>query len=267
MQDRLFLNDARIALSISDSPDLLSRGLGKAHLRDVAVEIARYLMSAGAHLLYGGDLRTQGYTEVLCEIAARHHKLNPDNTVSFTNYLAWPTYADWGEDEFSALFKATGRHAEFIFLSPSGAGINILADRTDWPRNWALGLSSMRRVMTSDSDARISLGGAISGYKGRIPGVAEEVSLALEASKPVFLVGGFGGCSRDIAQELNLTEADPVERNWEGRNLFRGLTYRQLNNGLAQSENRRLAETPHTDEIVALILRGFHRLSLGIAAD
>src|SRR5215470_16444954 len=68
-----FLEGWRIAVSISDSPDLASLGLGDRHLRDVMVEVARHLISAGAALVYGGDLRKKGYTELLFEVAARYY--------------------------------------------------------------------------------------------------------------------------------------------------------------------------------------------------
>jgi len=33
-----------------------------------------------------------------------------------------------------------------------------------------------------------------------MPGIAEETYLSLEAQQPVFVLGGFGGCARDIAE-------------------------------------------------------------------
>lgn len=56
--------------------------------------------------------------------------------------------------------------------------------------------------MMSDSDARVVIGGRVEGYKGAMPGIAEEVLLSLKAGKPIFLVGGFGGCTRDLAETL-----------------------------------------------------------------
>jgi SLOG cluster2 len=66
----------------------------------------------------------------------------------------------------------------------------------------------MRRVTTLESVARIVLGGRILGSQGFAPGVLEEawMSLALgprpRVSRPLFVVGGFGGCAQVIAEVL-----------------------------------------------------------------
>jgi len=54
----------------------------------------------------------------------------------------------------------------------------------------------MRRTMTAASDARIVLGGRVDNFKGCMPGIAEEVFIALEKRQPVYVLGGFGGCAR-----------------------------------------------------------------------
>jgi len=57
----------------------------------------------------------------------------------------------------------------------------------------------------------------LEGYRGTIPGIAEEASLSLEAGQPLFLVGGFGGCARDIAETLGLAERWAGSRDaWAG---------------------------------------------------
>jgi hypothetical protein len=44
---------------------------------------------------------------------------------------------------------------------------------------------AMRTRMNDEMDARVVVGGAVAGYLGRYPGVAEETYLALQAGKPV----------------------------------------------------------------------------------
>ena len=51
----------------------------------------------------------------------------------------------------------------------------------------------MRTVMRGDIQARVVLGGRVEGYKGAMPGIAEETCLSLEAGQPIFVLGGFGG--------------------------------------------------------------------------
>ena len=86
----------------------------------------------------------------------------------------------------------------------------------------AEGLTMMRIVMQKETQARIVLGGKVDGYKGRMPGIAEEALLSLQSHQPIFLLGGFGGCTRDIAETIGL--ADPwagSRSHWDGRPLRR----------------------------------------------
>src|SRR6266481_1039098 len=62
------LRNWKVALSISDSPDLENLGLGRVHMEDAFVEIARHLLARGASLLYGGDHRLQGFTQILFDL-------------------------------------------------------------------------------------------------------------------------------------------------------------------------------------------------------
>ncbi|RYD48134.1 MAG: hypothetical protein EOP85_04175, partial [Verrucomicrobiaceae bacterium] len=100
-------------------------------------------------------------------------------------------------------------------------------------QQWSDGLTLMRQLVTSNSAARIVIGGRVSGYKGRMPGIAEEVLISLAAKQPVYLLGGFGGCSRLITDRLGLTESSlSQESGWTLEADFRGVRVEDLNNGL-----------------------------------
>ncbi len=127
--------------------------------------------------------------------------------------------------------------------------------------DWAIGLTAMRHAMLQDTHARIILGGQVDKYKGAMPGIAEEAVLSLRAKQPLFIMGGFGGCAKDITEALNIVESDGMQqRNWRGREEFAGFSYKDLNNGLTELENVVLAQTPHVDQAIAMILRGLFRL-------
>ena len=132
---------------------------------------------------------------------------------------------------------------------------------------WADGLTAMRIVMRGGTAARVAVGGRINGYRGRMPGVAEEVLLSLEARQPVFLIGGFGGCARDIAGTIGLLEqAGEAPRSWNKNELFSRFTPDDLCNGLSREQNAALAGTLHIDQMVELVSRGVRR-NLTQAAD
>ena len=114
--------------------------------------------------------------------------------------------------------------------------------------------------MRGDIRARIVLGGRVVGYRGAMPGIAEETSLSLERGQSVFLLGGFGGCARDIAETLGLAERWTGSRDeWDGRLCFRKYSPDDLHNGLSREENVVLARTPHIQEAVALVSRGLRK--------
>jgi hypothetical protein len=98
-----------------------------------------------------------------------------------------------------------------------------------------------------------------------MPGIGEEALCSLEAGKPLFILGGFGGCARDIAEDLGLVaprQQSPFQ--WAERARFAAFGPERLQNGLTTEENAILARTVHVDEAVTLLLRGlFRRVELG----
>ena len=97
----------------------------------------------------------------------------------------------------------------------------------------------MRQAMRGETDARVVLGGRVEDHRGAMPGIAEEALLSFESDQPLFLVGGFGGCSRDIAETLGLVEAWAGSRPaWPGRQRFKRYSPEHLHNGLSPEENQ-----------------------------
>ena len=262
------LSQKAIGISISGSPDMEALGLAEEHLRDAMAEVARHLLAMGARLVYGGDLRESGFTELLFELVARYRRDADvgDIRPAISNYLAWPVHRSMPPDRVRALSKSLAGLAQFHILSADGGEMALekieLATSAPSVEEWSEGLTAMRQAMTSACDARIVLGGKVSQYMGRLPGVAEEAICSLGAGQPLFVLGGFGGCARDIAQEMGLSAPSPAQRiDWPSRDYFSALNANALSNGLELAENETLARTVHVDEAVTLILRGLFRLS------
>ena len=263
------MTNRAVAISISDSPDLAALGLGEQHLRDAMAEVARYLLVTGARLLYGGDLRASGFTELLFELVERHRPNTGDEDMAkvVTNYLPWPVHMSLSADQLASRAELLGPSASLVCLGRDGAVLPPkrrakLAPKQPSSNDWSRGLTAMRRLMTGLSDARVLLGGRVEAYQGKMPGIAEEALLMIEARKPVFLLGGFGGCARDIAETIGLAQPYQTTRSiaWDGRRRFAGLSADELRNGLTIAENTTLACTVHIDEAIVLLLRGVHRL-------
>lgn len=262
------LSQKAIAIAISESPDMAALGLGPEHLRDAMAEIARHLLAMGARLVYGGDLRANGFTELLFELVARYRRDADvgDARPAVVNYIAWPIVVSRPAAEMRGLVDELAGVAELHFLDPHGGELTP-SSLDDVPRpsvtdrDWAVALSAMRGVLTRVTDARIVLGGRTEGYKGRMPGIAEEALTALEGGQPLFLLGGFGGCARDIAVALKLLPPPSDLPAWTGWDAFGSFDGTALRNGLTVEENATLVRTVHVDEAVALILRGLLRLA------
>jgi SLOG cluster2 len=133
-------------------------------------------------------------------------------------------------------------------------------------------LTSLRREMVRKTKGRILIGGKRHGFQGAFPGLVEEATMALEAKRPLYLAGGFGGITHDIAIALGLDEGQwmprrPDEPPPDPRTVA-GLTRiehvsRQaggVKNGLTVDENSRLAASHRPSDISALISMGLGRL-------
>ena len=272
-----------IGISISDSADMKVLGFGDGHLRDAMTEVATYLLASGDNLAYGGDLRENGFTWTLFELASRYsrqpsvfipHNRDDQDSVGdivatlrrIVHYFAWPVHIRMTNDQLDSLAGEVGNVADLKFLDRGGDPITM-EHRREIPTcdpddvTWAEGLTAMRRTMQGEIDARILLGGPVEDYKGRMPGVAEEALLSLRSGQPVFLLGCFGGCARDIAETLGLADTWSGSRpRWEGRQEFESYGPHNLKNGLSTKENRVLAQSPYIDQWLPLLLRGLRRL-------
>ena len=253
-----------IAVSISESPDMLTLGLSDEHLRDAMVGTARYLLRTGTKLAYGGDLRQHGFSELLFELVARYRAVEKDfeENAGVTNYLAWPVHIRLPFKKVEETAKAPEGPARLICLDIHGKPMT-LEERSKRQQgkpteiDWSRGLTAMRKCMLLNTNARIVLGGRVDGYKGEIPGIAEEALLSLNAKQPLFVIGGYGGCSRDIAVSIGLLKERKLDRrSWPGREKFKRFSTADLNNGLSIEDNCTLARTSHIDQAIVLILRG-----------
>ena len=271
-----------VALSIGDSPDLEKAGWHRAHVDDVFVEFARHLLVAGARLAYGGDLRERGFTSVLFDLVRHHDKAGA--TGRLQSYISWPIHLNLtpeGEAELSpeVCFHRVGPASDLDVRADIHMSPNTPSARYAWARC----LTKMRSEMTHDTDARVAIGGKISGYLGRMPGIVEEVWLDLRAKRPVYLIGAFGGASRVLIDammtgkssalsartqesdpeygammQLHRKSAPPTERvNYPEMVAVLGRAWTSgLDNGLTRKQNEELFFTRDIGRMVSLVLVG-----------
>lgn len=280
------LHGIKIGLSISnpDDSELLDHGISKTHVRDGFVEFARYLLVHGGKLFYGGDLRKDGFTEQLADLVRNYF---PEETQPFHkiyNYQAWPMYLQLTKTEEAALKKVVE-----IKKVDSPQVIDLEKD-TFLPPNskenrviWAKSLTKMREEMNQDIEVRILMGGSLQGYKGKYPGLLEEAYLAMRDEKPLFLLGGFGGCTEALINAIQGKKPIELSRDFQMKDkeysemvkeyntdsandhsidynalleFFEQKGIESLNNGLSEEENLILFKTPYVPEMVSLVLKG-----------
>ncbi|MBC2696753.1 MAG: TIR domain-containing protein [ANME-2 cluster archaeon] len=279
-----------IGISISDPSDeeLIEIGHGSYHLIHLSQDLARHFLARGAKLVYGGDLRENGFTDfIFKEAAALQARLRTDN-IHLKNYLAWPIFK--GNTTAMTEWKAKYRHiAAMEEIEPPSDVFDLIPDKNSFlpPLNtqnsyvWSRCLTEMRNTMINDCEVRICAGGKHSGYKGKIPGVLEEIVIALEKKKPLYLLGGFGGVTASICKSIQtqvmnyeLTEAWQIQNNAGYMDLLsfmdsRGERYKvdykaiedklinaELNNGLSKDDNEKLFNTTFIDEAMHFIFKG-----------
>ena len=120
-------------------------------------------------------------------------------------------------------------------------------------------LSLMREELAELCHLRVCLGGKLSGFSGKIPGIVEEALGALRKSRPVFASAIFGGASRLVARELEGLPADSVDSlSDEARSALAEI--RELSGkvprGLSTEEDKLLWHCTSIEQCVELILRG-----------
>ena len=280
------LHNFNIAISISESDNLIELGLSKECIDDLMVEITRHLLISKAKMVYGGDLRQMGYTELFKDLAFQYgaFEKSRNDVMYFTDFIAWPLYKLIPEDTHDDY-----RHSrvDLKFVDPVefpdiDVSKFLCPDSTDNQYIWAENLTKMREEMEKITSCRIIAGGKTSGFKGKMAGVLEEFIIARRKGHPVYIVGGYGGCAQLLAEVCTgKKSADEFFRIALESSSYSALLdryksignpvdynevkeYAQIeklqDNGLTLDENRTLFNSVNIMEIVSLILKGLKML-------
>jgi len=255
----------------------------------LAQDIARHLLARAVTVLYGGDLRDNGFTQFILDEAEVLANRLDGQSIHVENHLAWPLYL---EDEklvqWRACYSRLMRSCEYGVPDDLKGSVDteqLLQPNS--PQNkyiLARCLTKMRQGSVSASTARICVGGKRAGYTGKMPGVLEEIIIAVEMKKPLYLLGGYGGIVGDFCTSLSSKELSAsLTEKWQEthnkgysqvqteaeqfgynakydaiKDMIMDLTICELsqNAGLSEEDYIRLMESPFNDECVHLILKG-----------
>lgn len=255
-----------LAMSVSNSPDLGRLGLTDTHLRMVLGEVARAVLIADGNLSYGGHLGEDGFTTFLVHECEKYRRRDQP----FTGYVPWSVHRSMTVEDVVEHQRRIGLLGDYVFLDVEGNPIaDPVANRTPGPEDLdpadvVNGLTRMRAYWTDRIDGRLVVGGAREGSQGRMPGIVEEAILTIQADKPLFVAGGFGGAAGDIARTLGM---DPD--NWLGldpaparadlmelANTAAAAGWTPTRNGLTNDQNRQLAISYRASEIASFVVHG-----------
>lgn len=286
------LDGMRIAVSVSDNEDREHLGLSIQHLRDVMIELARYIMANGGTLLYGGHLKNEGFTKLFAELSYQYKFLN-DKSFRFINYFPFPNSnsltleikADFVKQQVEPVVIDIPKHLGEVDKNRKYDPFNNIEDRYIFSECF----SDMRRKMAIESHARILLGGKQSNYLGYMPGIIEEAYYSLKTNKPIYIIGGFGGAAKSLSKIIlgevpnELTNEFQYNNSFiqEFKKVYNGKAsvpldyqnlsefFRQYNleilsemNGLSVDEILILFESQNIHEIVFLIIKGLMQISI-----
>ena len=281
-----------IGISISNPDMELLKKIGQTeeHLKKLSQMLAKYLLGGGATLVYGGDLRKDGFTENLI-LEARILKDRLKSTdIHLKNYLAWPIYLnnpkevkDWIANYKELLTMINVEIDEEVESFVNSKDKFILPNTEINSYIWSKSLTKMREEMINNCNVRICAGGKDKGYKGAMPGVLEEILIASEKNIPIYLVGGFGGVVHSVCEIIeNNHISENLTLEWQLKNnngygkllelyknngreikyidIVEKIKNIHLNNGLSEVENKQLFNTVYIEEVVHLILKGLRAL-------
>ena len=105
-----------VGISIFESPDMRFFGFTDGHLKDAMAGFAIYLLSSGATLAYGGDLRNRGFTRLIFDLVLRYRP----GQEAVRNYLAWPVHATMNANGIRELEEALQGFARLILVALDG---------------------------------------------------------------------------------------------------------------------------------------------------
>lgn len=258
-------------------------------LTHLSQDLARHLLARSASLIYGGDLRDNGFTQFILDEARVLQDRLQQVAPPVKNFLAWPLHLD---SKSTIQFRA--KYGDAITLVESIAPKGVDTEKflpPDTPDNllyWSRSLTQMRQDLVSESGVRICAGGKFSNFKGKMPGVLEEIMLALDSAKPLYLLGGFGGVVSEVSdvllhkQKIFKLSQIWIQDNQAGYSELQSLAkasnehYDSLevekklltldivslsaNAGLSESDYRKLMVSSFVDECVHLVLKGIKNL-------
>lgn len=279
-----------VGLSISNGKETAALGFNAREINRTTLRIVASLLSQGAGITFGHDWRDDGVMDSVHAFVERvRSPLNEtQNKPLLTNLVVWPDRPRLDETERRRLKDTL--YVEEAGLPPSLHEYANDLDRTRYPYLRSRALTHLRRRLAGLSNVRVCLGGKLSNYSGRFPGIVEEAYLTIRTGQPIFMAGVLGGATRAMINALKQANSPtelcpevPVARlyrerpineaqlentddlQWSPESVWKafaslGLDGLSAINKLSSRENELLFVTQSVEEAIELILTGLGRI-------
>ena len=266
---------ATVAFSLDTHPDPNPAGSESGPFGDLVEEATSFLLAFGFRVAHAGDLRPGSISERIFDLAHQYGRRRAPTSpilsqattqeIGFgvTGYCAWPMHIGMTFDEFETCEADFGQLGMVKWLTLDGeprpySHFAEIVRHKPADDEWEEGLSALRKTMVDESFARIAMGGSTRIGHGAMPSLAQDALVSLRNQQPLYVLGGFGGCARNIATTLGWIDAQPTRSGtWQCLDEFSPyIGAESLHNGLDASENRTLAMTADVEEAMHLVLQG-----------
>jgi hypothetical protein len=296
-----------VNLSISESDDSSQLGFPDWQVNRITLQLVAALFGQGATVVFGHNWREDGVMQAVCGFAQQVQSPVPISPAEadatgqplLMNFLPWPDKPYLPIEELENLsstlrIEEAGLPPDLQPVSERALQAGPATDLYKYLR--ARALTVLRYRLNAACDARLCLGGRLTKYQGRYPGIIEEAFLAIKFNKPLFLAGLLGGAVKQVgdafegkpmpqtfctpsalepvykqppAQERDLATA--VDRVIDGRAVWdefkqAGLRKLAAANKLSEQENQELLHTQVLDRVTELVLTGLARLKAAAIA-
>jgi hypothetical protein len=285
----------RIGISVSAAETWAELGLIGQHQEELTRSIALEIILLGAKVIWGGDLRPEGFGSQLQRIVRTYqHPLHStqDHVGLFVPFSPDPKKLLTVEDLQSRRMFADVHVLENPLGSLLDRDLSVASAQARAVALAAVAFSMMRVELAAECDARIVVGGNLHSFMGLYPGIAEEAFEAVRKNKPLYVLAGFGGAAQAVYRAIRRSPAgcaklidvshkvgaakDPLNRRehehliaainrpklkFDPESMVRefwrlGLAGLAERNGLSREENERLAESQNVHEILELLVKG-----------
>jgi len=287
----------RVGLSVAGNAEELARyGFTPAGMNRYTMRLTRALLAEGAYLAFGHDWRPDGVMEAITSLAFDYHRLPEPGQERplILNLVPWPRKRSNVDADLLLRLEGTVK-VEPVDLPDELQGLEekalqLKSGSEEYRYLEARGLTQLRRQLELHCNARVAMGGKLTRYSGRLPGIVEEVLFALRSHHPVYLAGLLGGAARALGRVILYGEdPEPIFRDLPLEELYRQratpatqdalddasldrealeqelrsdeIRARLLDNGLTEEENRQLLDSTLEEETILLILKGLKSVS------